>query len=236
MPSLKTFKSKDALADAAAEHLASVLGKALDEKGRASAVLSGGSSPKPVYERLANKPLAWEGVGLSLVDERWVPSGAKGSNFDFLRECVADTPAARAKLVPLFNGHGSAAEGVEAAEQALALIVPPFDLCVLGMGLDGHTASWFPNSGGLEAALNPSNSARLCAIDATGCPVAGDLTDRITLTFSAVAAARETVLLLPSAEKLAVYKAALEKDPKDAPVAALSGLGDKLTVYGLEET
>ncbi len=236
MATLHLFDSSAALVEAAAQHLSSVLEDALDKRGRASAALSGGSSPKPIYERLAQSPLAWDGVGLTLVDERWVPSGAKGSNFDFLRNCVAETPAERAKLVPLYNGHDSTATGLAAAEQALALIVPPFDLCVLGMGSDGHTASWFPDSGGLDAALDPSNPATLCAINATGCPVAGDLTDRISLTYSAVAKARETVLLLPSAEKVAVYREAQGKAVKDAPVAALAGLGDTLTIFGLEDT
>ena len=227
------FSTKDELADAAAELFARILGEALDTRGRASAVLSGGSSPKPIYERLAQEPLAWNGVGLSLVDERWVPSGAKGSNFDFLRDCFADTPAQRAQLVPLYNGHDSAAAGVEAAEQALALLKQPFDLCVLGMGLDGHTASWFPNSGGLDAAIDPENHATLCAIDATGCAVAGEHTDRITLTYNAVAACGHVVLLLPSAEKLAVYRAAKGRLAEDAPVAALSRLGERLHVFGL---
>ena len=235
MAIVKRFDTAAALADAAVDDFAHILDTALNTRGRASAMLSGGSSPKPVYERLAQRPLAWDGVGLSLVDERWVPSGAKGSNADFIRDCFSGTPAARAHFVPLYNGHDSAADGVEAAEQALATLARPFDLCVLGMGLDGHTASWFPRSGGLDAALDLGNEATLCAIDATGCPVAGDHTDRITLTYPAVAKSRHAVLLLPSAEKLAVFEAAAEEDILDAPVKALLDMGDALTVYAVGE-
>ena len=227
------FESKDALADAAAAEFASILGDALDREGRASVMLSGGSSPKPTYERLAQAPLAWNGVGVSLVDERWVPSGAQGSNADFIRDCFAGTPAERAQFVPLFNGHDTAAEGVEAAEQALALLKQPFDLCVLGMGSDGHTASWFPHADGLDAALDPDNHATLCAVHAKQSEVTGELTERITLTYGAVAAAKHVVLMLPSADKMAAFREAMTRDTRDAPVASLNRLGDRLHVYGV---
>lgn len=231
---IKLFSDKAALVTAATAHLSSVLDEALNARGRASAVLSGGSSPKPIYEALANAPLAWNGVGISLVDERWVPSGADGSNADFIQDCFAGTEAEASLFVPLYNGDASAKDGLAGAEQALALIAQPFDLCVLGMGMDGHTASWFPHSGGLEAALDPENLASLAAIDASGSAVAGDHTDRITLTLSAVAASRNIVLLLPSAEKLAVFNAAANKEILSAPVKALHMLGDRVTVYALE--
>lgn len=231
---LKLFKDKAALVQAATTHLSTVLDDALKARGRASAMLSGGSSPKPIYAALAKEPLAWNGVGISLVDERWVPRGAPGSNADFIQDCFAGTAAESAFFVPLYNGDTSPMAGLAAAEQALALIAQPFDLCVLGMGMDGHTASWFPQSRGLEAALNPKNIATLAAIDASGCAVAGEHTDRITLTLSAVAASRKIILLLPSAEKLAVFKSASEKDVREAPVKSLHALGNRLTVYALE--
>lgn len=230
---LRLFSDKAALINAVTAHLSAVLKGALDARGRASAMLSGGSSPKPIYEALAKATLAWKGVGISLVDERWVPSGAVGSNADFIRDCFAGTQAETAFFVPLYNGDTSPEAGLAAGEQALALIAQPFDLCVLGMGMDGHTASWFPHSGGLESALDPENKATLSAIDATGCEVAGEHTDRITLTLSAVATSRNIILLLPSAEKLAVFKAAAQKDILEAPVKALHGLGGRLTVYAL---
>ncbi|GHA91247.1 6-phosphogluconolactonase [Algimonas arctica] len=232
---IRLFKDKSALVDAATTHLSAVLDDALKARGRASAMLSGGSSPKPIYEALGKVPLAWSGVGISLVDERWVPRGSAGSNADFIQACFAGTEAENAFFVPLYNGDTSPETGLAAAEQALALIAQPFDLCVLGMGMDGHTASWFPYSGGLVAALDLDNTATLAAIDASGCAVAGDHTDRITLTLSAVAASRNIILLLPSAEKLSVFKAAAKKDPLEAPVKNLHALGDRLTVYALEE-
>ena len=222
----------DALVAAASAEMEAELRAALDARGKASLMLSGGSSPKPVYERLAQADLPWDGVVVSLVDERWVPAGAPGSNADFIKACFAGTPAERAQFIPLYNGHDSAAAGIEAAEQALALAPQPFDIVVLGMGGDAHTASWFPNSGGLDAALDADNPATLCAVDATGCPVAGDHTDRITLTYSAVAKARHVMLLLPGAAKRDVFDASRDKPLNDAPVGVLSGL-DTLSVHTL---
>lgn len=233
-PTLKYFDDKDALVLAATEFLSTTLNDALDARGRASLMLSGGSSPEPIYRALAKEPLAWKGVGISLVDERWVPSGHSASNADFIKSCLTDSPAAGAHFIPLYNGHATAEEGLEAATQALASLAQPFDVCVLGMGLDGHTASWFPNSKGLEAALDENNSDILGAVDATGCGGAGSNPERITLTLSAVKAARSSLLLLSSPEKTKVYLEALRKSEYEAPVKSLSRLGDKLTIFAME--
>jgi len=233
-PNIRLFKDKEALDRAATEHVIRVISDALATRGKASAMLSGGSSPKPLYNALAHAPLAWDGVGVSLVDERWVPSGSEGSNADVVRACFAGTPAERAHFIPLYNGHPTPHSGVEAAEQAVAALAQPFDLCILGMGMDGHTASWFPHSGGLSAALDPDAEAVLAAIDATGCEVAGEYPSRITMTFRAINEARANILLLPSAEKLDIFRTAKEKDKMDAPVKALYSLGERLTVYALE--
>ncbi|MEL6687530.1 MAG: 6-phosphogluconolactonase [Pseudomonadota bacterium] len=231
---IRYFDQKETLVSAATTFLADTLSEALDQRGRASLMLSGGSSPEPIYRALAQAPLAWKGIGISLVDERWVPSGHSASNADFIKNCLADSPAAGSHFVPLYNGHTTAEEGLEAATQALASIAQPFDLCVLGMGLDGHTASWFPNSQGLESALDPNNSDILGAVDASGCEGAGTNPERMTLTLSAVMAARTSVLLLTSAEKTDVFLQALEKSEHEAPVKALTRLGHKLTIFAVE--
>ena len=231
---VRYFSDKEALIAEATAFLSEALEVAVEERGRASLMLSGGSSPEPVYRALAEAPLAWKGVGISLVDERWVPSGHSASNGDFIQSCFAESPGEGAHFIRLYNGHDTAGQGLEAAEQALASLATPFDVCVLGMGLDGHTASWFPNSQGLGVALDPENTALLCAVDATGCEGAGDNPERITLTFSAVNAARKSLLLLTSSEKTDVFQSAMEKSEAEAPVKALLKLGEKLTVFAME--
>jgi 6-phosphogluconolactonase len=232
---MNLFDTKDALADAAAQRLAALLREALSERGKASLMLSGGSSPEPVYRKLAKADLAWDGVAIGLIDERWVLASHPKSNATFIRNCFADSPAEQAHFVPLYNGHDTVEAGLDAAHQTLALMAQPFDICVLGMGTDSHTASWFPASQGLAEALDPNNPAVVAAVDAKGCAGAGDATDRITLTYSAIANARHSLLLLPSAEKLDVFRATSGRPPEDAPVQALTQLGDALEIYALGE-
>lgn len=223
-----------ALADTAAEFIAARLEKALDRDGRASLALSGGSSPRLTHEKLGDKPLAWKGVGVSLVDERWVPAGSEGSNADFIHDCFAERPAAQAHFVPLYNGHETPAKGLDAAEQALAMIKQPFDVCVLGMGSDGHTASWFPNAPDLDSALDSNNHRTLCAPDASGQAGSSGFAERISLTYAAVADAACAVLLLPSVKKWAVFQSIADKSSHDAPVNALRSLGNRLHVFAVE--
>ena len=110
------------------------------------------------------------------------------------------------------------------------MIPKPFDVCVMGMGLDGHTASWFPNSKGLKEALDPNNADSVIAIDARGCPVAGDHPERITLTLSAVMAAKQIILMIPGAGKSDVFEQSAKQSVYDAPVKALRAAGERLTV------
>ncbi|MEM7728423.1 MAG: 6-phosphogluconolactonase [Pseudomonadota bacterium] len=229
------FAHEDALVEAATEHLSRLLSEALEARGKASLMLSGGSSPEPVYRALFRKGLPWDGVGIGLVDERWVPADHAASNAGFIASCRSGTPAERAQFLPLYNGAETPEAGLAAAEQALALLPQPFDICVMGMGSDGHTASWFPGSDGLAAALDMASRDKVAAVDATGCPGAGEHTDRMTLTLPAIHLAAHTVLLLPSGEKMQVFQAAADRDVMDAPVKALLGLGEKLSVFGLEE-
>jgi len=133
-------------------------------------------------------------------------------------------------FIGLKTSDANPAAGVEASETQLAGIPQPFDVCVMGMGLDGHTASWFPNSTGLKEALDPANTDTVIAIDARGCPVAGDHPDRITLTLSAVMASKQIILMIPGAGKSDVFKASAEKSVYDAPVKALRAAGERLTV------
>jgi 6-phosphogluconolactonase len=122
-------------------------------------------------------------------------------------------------------------EAVADRNAAYAPHCTPADVLLLGMGGDGHTASWFPGSRGLEAALFPANEERIAAIDATGCPGAGSNTQRLTLTGPAVTSARMALMLLFGDEKLDVLERALTSDPMDMPVRhAIDKLGPRLTI------
>lgn len=216
---------------AAADKIANKLRAVIAAKGQAALMVSGGSSPKPVYERLSDVDLPWEKVTIGLVDERWVEAGQAGSNATFIRDNLLQNAAARAKFIAMKTAHNSPAEGIAALNQRFTDCPKPFDICVMGMGLDGHTASWFPNSQGLSEALDEANPNIFCAVNAAGCPVAGDHPHRMSLTLSAVLASDEIILFIPGGAKREVYLAAADKPELDAPVKSLSKAGDKLCVF-----
>lgn len=216
---------------AAADKIADKLRAVIAAKGQAALMVSGGSSPKPVYERLSKADLQWQKVTIGLVDERWVEPEQAGSNATFIRDNLLQNAASRAKFIGMKTPHDSPAEGIETLKQRFADCPKPFDICVMGMGLDGHTASWFPNSQGLEAALDTDNDEVFCVVNAQGCPVAGDHPHRMSLTLSAVLAAGEVILFIPGMAKREVYLAAADKPALDAPVKTLTKAGDKLCVF-----
>ena len=221
---------------AAANAIEAALRDALSLRGKASLMVSGGSSPKPVYEKLSQAELDWQNVSISLVDERWVDSGEAGSNEDFIRDTLIQNAAASAHFVGLKTPAETIQAGLSDANARLESFKPPFDVCVMGMGSDGHTASWFPNASGLNMALSPDNDNRLCYVNATGCAVAGEHTDRISLTLKAVLGARHIMLFIPGQKKRVVFDAAAEKSLFDAPVQALTQAGSKLHVFASPAT
>lgn len=225
-----SFASRDEMVGVAATQIADAVTSAVATRGAASLMLSGGSSPRPVYEALSDMDLPWDKVTIGLVDDRWITRGQAGSNETFLDATLLKGKAKGAKFIGLKTDDANPAAGVKASEAQLSAIPQPFDVCVMGMGLDGHTASWFPQSNGLKEALDPNNSDTVIAIDARGCPVAGDHPDRITLTLSAVMASKQIILMIPGAGKSDVFKASAAKSMYDAPVKALRAAGDRLTV------
>ena len=226
----ESFRSREAMVSNAAQQIADTLKTAIMEKGKASMMLSGGSSPRPVYETLSGMDLPWENVTIGLVDDRWIERGQSGSNETFLDETLFKGRARNAKFVGLKTKDLNPDAGVTTSEVQVSMIPRPFDMCIMGMGLDGHTASWFPKSRGLKQALDPYNSQSVSAIDASGCPAAGDHPHRITLTLSAVMTSKQLILMIPGVHKSDVFKKSSTKSVYDAPVKALHAAGTRLTV------
>ena len=219
-------------ADAAlTEWVKNCVQKGIANKGEATIMLSGGSTPVKAYEALSIAELDWNKVKIGLVDDRWVDEENPGSNAAMIRRALLKDKAASAKLITLKTEDETPQEGVEDLERRLAKISKPFDVCVMGMGSDGHTASWFPGSLGLTAALDIENSNYVCAINANGAPVAGDYQHRISLTLTGVMHAREIVLYITGQEKLDVFRNAYRFSVEDRPVKALLAAGPRLTVF-----
>ncbi|KCZ94341.1 6-phosphogluconolactonase [Hyphomonas johnsonii] len=223
--------TRDDAADFAARMALGVLESAIEESGHASFMVSGGTTPAPMFRRLSNARLAWERVTVGLVDERWVSPEDEGSNEALVRKRLLTGKAGAAGFLPMKTWHANAESAAPDRNQAYRPHCDPIDLILLGMGNDGHTASWFPNAAGLDGALHADASTAVAAIDATGCPVAGAHTDRLTLTGPAIIDSDAAILLIFGAEKRAVFENALLADPVLMPVRyAIDGLGPRLTV------
>lgn len=211
------FTSAEAATEALAKAIIARLSTAIAERAEASLIVSGGKSPVPLFALLRVAALDWSKVWISLADERWVAPTSPDSNERLLREHLLVDGAAAARFVPLKAAFDTVADGLAASGAALAAIPRPFDVVVLGMGEDGHTASLFPGADGLAAALALDNPAPLAAITPLTAPH-----PRITLTLAALLDSRCVMLPLTGAIKLAVYQQAHETpDARRWPISAV---------------
>lgn len=223
--------TREEAADFAARMASGVLAAAIEDSGRASFMVSGGSSPAPVFNRLSKTDLAWDRVTVGLVDERWVGPEHAGSNEALVRQNLLTGKAGAAGFLPMKTSAETAAAAVEDRGLAYRPHCDPIDLILLGMGSDGHTASWFPNTRGLKAAMHAGEGATVAAIDATGCEIAGQYADRMTLTGPAIIDSDAAMLLIFGEDKREVLDSALKMSPEDMPVRyAIDGLGPRLTI------
>ncbi|WP_369413295.1 6-phosphogluconolactonase [Microbulbifer sediminum] len=229
----KFYSDRERLVMALANDCASALQRGIKEHDQATFLVSGGSSPEAVYRALSKRPLPWKQINVALVDERWVEPGENGSNHTFIQKSLLQHNAAEAPFLGMKNAHQSAAAGQSDCERAYAELPRPFDVCLLGMGSDGHTASLFPHSEGLEQALDP-DAEQLCrAITAKQSEVTGSHTERMTLSLSAILQSRDIKLLITGDEKLKVYREALlGTDELAMPIRSVLRQGRKpVTVY-----
>jgi len=221
---VREFDNPQQLAETLAANVAEQLRTAIAANGLATLVVSGGRSPVAFFQALAEQPLDWSKVVVSLADERWVPVEHADSNAGLLQRFLLQGPAAEARFVGLYNAAQSLEEAALAADQALAEL-PPIDVLILGMGDDGHTASLFPNSPNLGEALDLNSSRRCLPMLAPTVPH-----QRLTLTRQLLATARRPILSVSGQAKLDTLRAALAGDDlAEMPVRAF--LDSSLEIY-----
>lgn len=209
------FVSADALATALAAEIVGALASAIGARGAASLVVSGGRTPARLFAALAATPLEWARVFVTLADERWVDEHEAGSNAALVRATLLTGHAARAQFVPLKNEAPRPEDGLTRAWQALTRMPRPFDLVLLGMGDDGHTASLFPRAPGLTAALDPASLPACVAMTAPVTPTA-----RISLNLAALLDTRRLALHIEGEAKWALYQQ-VRQGALDVPLGAV---------------
>lgn len=193
---------------------------AIEDRGEATFMVSGGSTPEQLYKALSNSDLDWNSVYVALVDERWVDEDHPRSNEAFVVRSLIQNKAASTNLIGMKNTAGTAQEGLEDCEAAYQQLAQPFDITILGMGPDGHTASWFPHAEGLQTALT---TTQLCAaVTAHQSAVTGEEVNRMTLSLNGVLQSKTMILLLTGQDKLDVFrKAQAGDDVAEMPIRAL---------------
>lgn len=152
---IQLFENKDALSTAAAELFVRVAQQAVEETGRFTVALTGGSSPVQLYNMLAKSPyleqVPWNKTFVFWGDERWVPLTDDRSNAKMAQEAFLDqVPVPKEQIHPMWADNTEPGEFARQYEELLQKHFgessPQFDLILLGMGDDGHTASLFPGT------------------------------------------------------------------------------------------
>ena len=216
------YQDRDKLFAAVAARSQQQLQLVLENNSEASFIIPGGTTPGPAFAQLAKSSLDWKKITIAQSDERWLPSDHPQSNQGLTARTLLIDNAEKANYVAMKNSHDNAIDGERQCNRDYQRLASPFSLTMLGMGLDGHVASLFPDSKPIRHALDLQNSNPCIAIDGSGCPVAGDYPERMSLTLAAILNSALIILLLTGDEKLEVIDLAKqENNPEKYPVSAL---------------
>lgn len=223
----RSFADKPTLARELAEAVADRIRTAIAERGTAAIAVSGGSTPGKFFNALGKtKDIEWDKVVVTLVDERWVDETSDRSNALLVNEKMLQGPAAVARFFPLYSGGDEPDDAAVAKTNALMAELPqPFAAVILGMGSDGHTASFFPGGDTLDAALSSEGPTHAIRAPGAGEP-------RITFTLPRLLDTDGLYLHIEGDEKAAVLDAALGDGPVEAmPIRAVLRSGAPVSVY-----
>jgi len=197
-----------------------IIADAVATRHGAHVALSGGSTPKPFYSRLNQEPLPWPKIEWWLGDERWVPPADPASNEKMVRETLGRDQTgftAHFHSWHLAKEPENAAQAYEMNLQKQVGDPPTFDLILLGLGQDGHTASLFPGTAALQ-------ETKLLAM---ANPVPQSQTIRLTLTFPVLNRARQVWFLVQGKDKGTMVKKLVEQ-ADDIPAARIQNSSQRL--------
>ena len=216
---LDIHHNAELLTHAAAGHISALLTGSVHTRGRALIALSGGSTPRGVYTLLGSEPMRsripWKDVHLFWGDERCVPPTDRESNFRMVHEAMLQhitIPPENIHRVMAENDPGAAAQSYEADLQQISgtgpASIPVFDVVVLGLGTDGHTASLFPGTPALDEMNRLVTDVYVEKLRAR----------RITMTFPVINNARHILVLVSGEEKAGILEEVLRGDSLDYPI------------------
>jgi len=202
------------LAITLAEAIEAKLEHAIQTQGKASLVVSGGSTPAPVFAQLSQSNLDWSAVTITLADERWVPANHEDSNELLVRQALLIDQAAAATFIPLYRDGLSQQQALKAVEHSISSMASPFTVVILGMGGDGHTASLFPDAPAeqLQQAMQLDNTAAVAMLNPPSVPQM-----RISLTRAALLNAQCRIVHITGNSKYQVLESALFETLSEQP-------------------
>ena len=157
------FETRADAAIAAGKRITSALHRRLETDESAAIVVSGGSTPAPVYSYMAHKELDWHRVHVLLSDERWVAADHPDSNENMLRTALERSRAAYAQIVPFVDLTKSIEKRCSELNDEIGSLPLPFTSVLLGMGDDGHFASLFPDANESAAGAGSAVAGFICA-------------------------------------------------------------------------
>lgn len=202
---LESYESREALEVVLCQRIVERLSHGIAVNGKAVLVVSGGRTPAALFQRLSEQVIDWSKVTVTLADERWVDNQHDDSNERSVRMHLLQNEAAAARFLPLYNGAETPFAGQAQLETELAALPEKIDAVILGMGEDGHTASFFPDAAELGQALDPQPSHACAAVTPPVAPW-----PRMTLTLPRLLASAAIYVHLCGESKLPVLQQALE--------------------------
>lgn len=228
MFTLNKFTNSQLLIEDLVANIVRELKLAISQTGRASIAVSGGKTPIPLFTLLSRQDLNWSNIYVTLVDDRWVDDTNEASNEKLVMTYLLQNKAQFANFIGLKNSCNNPFDGAEITDKVLTTKMPlPFDVLILGMGDDGHTASLFPGAANLMAGLDMNSGRKVIGMTPITAPF-----DRITLTLPTILESKNIYLHLIGQSKMDVLeKAEKNDDVNEMPIRAII-LQDKVNVTG----
>jgi 6-phosphogluconolactonase len=214
---LHVFASRAELAETLAKTIAGKLSVAITRRGVGFIAVSGGSTPALLFAELSKVAIDWKNVIVTLIDERLVPPDQPRSNAKLVADRLLQGPAAAARFVPLYHGTDDGEEAASRARDVLGKLPWPLDVAILGMGGDGHTASFFPDAPDVAELLAADAGKIVLPVES-----ASAQEHRLTLTLGKIVEAGFLALHIEGPDKRQVLDKALagEKLPIRAAIEA----------------